>query len=836
MNILDTLLEATGEKKVVMAFGRMNPPTAGHAKLVDKVKSVAKSEGADHSIRLSHSQDSKKNPLSSEQKLTHAQRMFPGTNLSSSHSGSPSYLSHAAELHKKGYKHLVMVAGEDRAKQYHDTLHQYNGKFDAQGNGFHFKSIKVVSAGHRDPDAEGTEGISASKMREHAKTGNFKDFHKGLPKGTAAAHAQALFHDVRAGMKLKEEQERDAYVRGEIFNKGDLVEDLTTGEVCPVEFRGDNYVTILTMEGNIVKRFIKDITMADKDLNEDFYLNRWAKQKASDNRANAKLDRDIAKLNAPPKSLADRAVAKVPVDHAKVARHIEHAWGNSFPDGDPYDHLSRQYPSLHSQGTLYKHLNTATKKHLGAKSFSHYLAQGWDDYHADNKNNPDSMTHGQKNPWKEEAELEATGELNEGLPRSAVKLLQRSDRITKDPDMSKPYKVAASHILQGDFHGLKAHLKTAGADISNHVINSLQQYGGEEGRAFAKHVAMEETELTEWKVGDIVKPTVGPHAHAPHTIIHAHDDGSYNIKPNLPGKMVKYRQGAVKARPDQLQKYHTEEVVDEGWNRHLDQKARDEIEHITPMTVYSFNHPKATKDTPVAVTSHAWDKHNVGDTMVVSAGAPGRGEKHYQITRKDQTGLYGRAVKNTIRSEEVEQVMAEWLEEDRRMSDSQKANRERYVKSMKKHLGDFRKRYGKKAEKVMNATATKMAMGEDSEQQDESFMVYAASAKALSNKQKAAKAAKTKAKNIKVNIPADKIPDSAWVKPPKYKSKVKEEVETKYEEPKIQYQSYEVTLDEVAKEILIPLNSVKEFDVCMESVDSTEEVQSLVSRLNGIIQ
>jgi hypothetical protein len=91
-------------------------------------------------------------------------------------------------------------------------------------------------------------------------------------------------------------------------------------------------------------------------------------------------------------------------------------------------------------------------------------------------------------------------------------------------------------------------------------------------------------------------------------------------------------------------------------------------------------------------------------------------------------------------------------------------------------------------------------------------------------------------KNIKVNIPADKIPDSAWVKPPKYKSKVKEEVETKYEEPKIQYQSYEVTLDESAKEILIPLNSVKEFEVCMESVDSTEEIQALVSRLNGTIQ
>lgn len=718
----------SAEKKVVMAFGRMNPPTAGHAKLVDKVKAVASSEGADHSIRLSHSQDSKKNPLTASQKVHHAKRLFPGTNISTSSKTSPSYLTHAAELHKQGYKHLVMVAGEDRAQQYHDTLHKYNGKFDEHGNGFHFKSIKVVSAGHRDPDAEGTEGISASKMRDHAKTGNFKEFHKGLPHGTSHVHANALFHDVRSGMKLQEEKERDAYVRGEVFNKGDLVEDLTTGQICPVEYRGDNYVTILTTEGNIEKRFIKDITMADEDLNEDYYLNRWAKQKAADNR--------IANWEPPKPRLATKVASKVfpAVDHAKMARHIEAAWGNSFPDGDPYDHLAHQYPHLHREGELFKHLNLAAKKHLGVKSYNHYLAQGWDDYHNDQGHDPNSLTHGQTNPWKEAVEAEEKEELVEGLPRAAVKLLNKSDSISKDPDVSHPFKVAASHILQGDFHGLANHLRVGpGSAIKAHVMQALQQYGGEEGKSMVNHLRMEEVELVEWEVGDIVKPTVGPHVHAPHTVIHKHADGSVNIRPNLPAKMVKYKLGAVKARPEQLSKYHTEEA---------------NVESVEPTLV-----PLGTL-------------------------------------------------------------------EEKKLTDEQKATRERIVKGMKKHLGDFHKRYGKKAKSVMMATATKQAMGEEVDDQAESFMVYAASAKALANKQKAKKAAKTKAKN------------AAAKKPVKEDS----EVETKYTEPKTLYQTYQITLDEVEKDVLIPIAVAEEFESLVADLSSTEEVQTLVSRLSGIIQ
>ena len=185
-----------------MAFGRMSPPTTGHEVLVNKVKDVAQEHGANHSVVLSHTQDKDKNPLSSADKLKHAKRFFPKTNLSTSSKESPTFLSHAAELHKKGVTHLHMVAGSDRVAEYKKKLAQYNGK--GEGKLYNFKKITVHSAGERDPDAEGTTGMSASKMRGHASSGNFKEFKKGVPAHVPEHHAKEMYHDVRKGMQVKE--------------------------------------------------------------------------------------------------------------------------------------------------------------------------------------------------------------------------------------------------------------------------------------------------------------------------------------------------------------------------------------------------------------------------------------------------------------------------------------------------------------------------------------------------------------------------------------------------------------------------------------------------------
>jgi hypothetical protein len=181
----------------------MSPPTTGHAKLVDKVKEVAAEHNASHHVVLSHTQDSSKNPLSAKTKLKHAKRFFPNTNLSTSDSEHPTFLHHAAKLHQQGVTHLHMVAGSDRVEEYKKKLAQYNGKL--KGALFNFKKITVHSAGERDPDAEGTEGMSASKMRGHAAKGNFKEFKKGIPSHVPEHHAKELMHDVRKGMGIKED-------------------------------------------------------------------------------------------------------------------------------------------------------------------------------------------------------------------------------------------------------------------------------------------------------------------------------------------------------------------------------------------------------------------------------------------------------------------------------------------------------------------------------------------------------------------------------------------------------------------------------------------------------
>lgn len=208
---LDVIAEEEKKsKKAVLAFGRMNPPTSGHLKLIDRVRHIADKEGASHHVVVSHSQDSKKNPLSGEQKIKHLRRYSPGTRFSASSKEHPTILHHAAKLHAQGHDHLIVVAGSDRVKEMHDLLHKYNGKKAGHGH-YHFKKIEVRSAGHRDPDAEGTEGMSGTKMREHAKNKDFSSFRQGVPHHVSDEHAKELMHDVRHGMGLHEDVNHGAF-------------------------------------------------------------------------------------------------------------------------------------------------------------------------------------------------------------------------------------------------------------------------------------------------------------------------------------------------------------------------------------------------------------------------------------------------------------------------------------------------------------------------------------------------------------------------------------------------------------------------------------------------
>lgn len=216
MNFKEFIQESK-DKHAVLAFGRLQPPTTGHEAVVNKVKSVARQHNASHHVVLSHSNDPKQNPLTAKQKVKHAKRFFPGTNITHSTKEHPNFLKQAEKLHKSGVTHLHMVAGSDRTGEYHKILHKYNGTH--KGALFNFKHIKVHSAGQRDPDAPGTAGMSGSKLRSHAASGNYNEFKKGIPKHVPEHHAKELYHDLRKGMNVKEDLDIN-YEFEQILNEG----------------------------------------------------------------------------------------------------------------------------------------------------------------------------------------------------------------------------------------------------------------------------------------------------------------------------------------------------------------------------------------------------------------------------------------------------------------------------------------------------------------------------------------------------------------------------------------------------------------------------------------
>jgi hypothetical protein len=284
MKFRDFIQEAQ-EKHAVMAFGRMNPPTTGHAKLVDKVKEVAAAHNASHHVVLSHSQDAKKNPLSAKDKLKHAKRFFPHTNLSTSDSEHPTFLHHAAKLHKQGVTHLHMVAGSDRTEEYKKKLAQYNGKHE--GALFNFKKINVHSSGERDPDAEGTEGMSASKMRSHASSGNYKEFKKGIPSHVPEHHAKELYHDVRKHMGIKESVDdmfEEILLEG-VHDKGIFKAVFLAGGPGS----GKDYVLDNTLAGH-------GMTEINSDRALEFLMDKKGLNKTMP--ASEKIERDIARGKA----------------------------------------------------------------------------------------------------------------------------------------------------------------------------------------------------------------------------------------------------------------------------------------------------------------------------------------------------------------------------------------------------------------------------------------------------------------------------------------------------------------------------------------------------------
>jgi len=267
------------EKTVYFTFGRMNPPTIGHEKLLNTL--ATKSGNNPYRAYLSQSTDKNKNPLAYKDKVKFVRKMFPRHARSvMMNPRIKTFMDAAVALYNEGFKNVVMVVGEDRVNEFDVLLNKYNGK--KMRNGFYnFARINVVSAGDRDPDGDDASSASATKQRQAAKTNDFTAFGQGLPRGMSNADAKALFNAVRSGMGLKETKDfthhvkldtvsetREQYVQGDLFQVGDRVVVIADDTIATVTHLGSNYV-IVEQEGLQMRKWLNAVELLEKRQPQD---------------------------------------------------------------------------------------------------------------------------------------------------------------------------------------------------------------------------------------------------------------------------------------------------------------------------------------------------------------------------------------------------------------------------------------------------------------------------------------------------------------------------------------------------------------------------------------
>lgn len=254
---------------LTIAFGRFNPPHLGHLQLMDTAAASAEQEGSDYLIVPSRTQDKKKNPLDADTKISLMRQIFPQHSERIINDPSNRNIFDVLKrAHNDGYANVRIVGGADRVKEFEKLSNNYNG------NLYQFDNIEVVSAGERDPDSEGVEGLSASRMRLAAKENDFKTFRSGMPPEMKPKDVRAVFDTVRASMGIQDEVAvetweiapkfdqqslRENYVSEKIFSIGKLVENLNTGLIGRIIRRGTNYLICVTEDNIMFKSWIKDV-------------------------------------------------------------------------------------------------------------------------------------------------------------------------------------------------------------------------------------------------------------------------------------------------------------------------------------------------------------------------------------------------------------------------------------------------------------------------------------------------------------------------------------------------------------------------------------------------
>ena len=264
----------------VVVFGRFNPPTTGHEKLLKSANTEASRTGADLRIYPSRSVDAKKNPLQPGTKIEYMQKMFPDYAESiKDDPNAKTIFDVLIACQNLAYKSVTIVVGQDRLAEFQGLAQKYNGDL------YDFEEIKVISAGQRDADAEGLEGMSASKMRDAAAKDDFKAFAKGIP-NIGNMDKKNLYNILQKSMGVKKTELaaetwtyapkldpfglRVAYLKEQCFKVGSLVENVNTGVRGRITRRCANHVIVQTPEHTMFKAWLKDLTEA-YDVGTDEY-------------------------------------------------------------------------------------------------------------------------------------------------------------------------------------------------------------------------------------------------------------------------------------------------------------------------------------------------------------------------------------------------------------------------------------------------------------------------------------------------------------------------------------------------------------------------------------
>ena len=252
--------------KLIFAFGRFNPPTIGHAKLMKEVITQARKNNANHIVYASASTDRRSNPLDVNTKVKFMKKMFPQNNIKAAGGNQRTFME-ILKFFNKMYGEIIMIAGSDRVREFQALADKYNGR------DYNYISIKLISSGERDPDAEGVSGMSASKMREMAKNNDYRNFKSGVT-GLSDSETRQLFNAVKKGMGIREGIEsftnflnndlREEYHQERIFNIGDMVEHMD-GTMGMIVRRGSNYVSMETDDGLIKKAWLYDIQTLEEE-------------------------------------------------------------------------------------------------------------------------------------------------------------------------------------------------------------------------------------------------------------------------------------------------------------------------------------------------------------------------------------------------------------------------------------------------------------------------------------------------------------------------------------------------------------------------------------------